>query len=101
MKPSSVSGIKRLRMPSKRSGERKAKAPSVTSEAGEDRDCRQQPQVRRDVPVRSGVRERGKPAQRVQAQDLVEDLLRLLLKSVVQGARGHRAEDEGFDRADT
>ena len=77
-----------------------APAPAVEREHGDDRDRGNEAQVRADVPVGRGLLERGKPAQRVQPEDLIEYFLRLPLERIVQRARRHGAEDERFDGAD-
>src|SRR5439155_10771580 len=69
--------------------------PSTESEQRHDRDRRQEAEVRSHVPVGRGRLERGKPSERVDAEDLVQNLLPLLLEAVVQSARRHRAENEG------
>jgi hypothetical protein len=69
-------------------------SPAVCRQPGDDRDGRHQPEVRADVPVRDGGLERREPANRVQSEGSVKELLELLLERVVRGARGHGTEDE-------
>src|SRR5438445_637815 len=73
---------------------REAAEPPVRGKQRDDRERGQQPKICADVPVGRGRLERGKPAEGIRAEDLVEHLLLLLLEAVVEGARRHRAEDK-------
>src|SRR5438105_5463676 len=68
--------------------------PAVPRENGDDEECRDEPQVRRDVPIGRDGDEARKPAERVHAERYVEQVLQLLLERVVERARGHRREQD-------
>ena len=71
-----------------------APTPPVREEREKNGGRRDEAQIRADIPVRRRRFERWKPAERIEPEDLSEHLVPLLLEGVVQGARGHRAQDE-------
>src|SRR5205814_372452 len=72
--------------------------PAVPREERDDEDSRHEAQIRGDVPVRGERHEVWEPAEWVQAEGDVEEVLKLLLERVVERARGHRREEECRER---
>src|SRR5438552_12194628 len=66
-----------------------------------DRERGQEPQVRRNPPVRRDRHERWEPAQGIETERGIEHVLHALLECVVQCTVGHRGEDDAGHRAET
>src|SRR5438309_8985189 len=84
---------------SQRLGSGRSAPPAVPREERDDEDGRHEAQIRGDVPVRCERHEVWEPAEGVHAEGDVEEILELLLECVVEGARGHRREEERRERA--